>query len=305
MSNTSMISGDNIHVKLQFNSEYRRFFFQRSAKFSELKDKIKVVLGLNEDFVVKYKDEEGEWITISSDMELETGLIISNGSIFRLQIVIANQTKGKETEKVETEDEGCGKHWKKWRKWRKWDNEENDGECGEKEENFCPRRSRGRGRGCRGKWKKWREWKDEKNENEEPKEQKGEENDTGDGKSWKRMKREKRRMKKMEDDGESSSENLSGDSLLSLEEIKVNLEKLKKDLEVLKEKSQAAKSEVKEIKIKLKEKRKNESSDIDGIVALSNTLKEKKQSWFTIFKELKLTRHRIKKLHDIAENKTV
>jgi len=302
ITTSTTISGDNIHVKLQSNSEYRRFFFQRSSKFSELYEKIKLVLGLNEDFIVKYKDEEGEWITISSDMELETGLILSNGTLFRLHISLSHQMEKKvETEKVETEEE-CGdeKPWKrrckgKWRKWRKW-NEDSD----EENEDFRSRRFRGRGcRGGRGKWRKW-------NEERKDGETKGEEKEPEcDKKEWKRMKKEKRRMKKMEEDGESSSETNSGDALLSLEEIKKNLEKLKQDLGLLKEKKKSAKGEIKDIKHKLKEKRDNESTDIEGIAALTKTFKEKKQTFLTIFKELKLTKFKIKKLRDLAESKTV
>jgi predicted nucleic acid-binding Zn-ribbon protein len=83
------------------------------------------------------------------------------------------------------------------------------------------------------------------------------------------------------------------------------MEKLKQDLGLLKEKSGSAKAEIKELRLKLKEKRRNGSSDFDGIFTLRNALKEKKQSWFQIFKEVKMTRYRIRKLHNLAETKTV
>jgi len=306
-TNYTTNSGENIHVKLQFNAEYRRFFVQRSCKFSELSEKIKFVLGLKDsNFIVKYKDEEGEWITISSDIELDTGLIISNGTLFRLQISLpGNEIKECETEKeCETDGKEFDKPWRckgKWKKWRNYEGEENeDSEC---------RRFRGRGgRGgrCKGKWRKWRDERNNEENNEE--EKKDEDNVTGeegDKKTWKRFKRERKRFRKMDNDGESSSETNSGDALLSLEEIKTNLAKLKQDLGLLKEKSGAAKAELKDLRFKLKQKRRNEPTDIDGLVALRNTLKEKKQAWFTIFKEVKLTRTRIKKLHDLAETKTV
>jgi hypothetical protein len=92
MTSTTNFNGDNVHVKLQFNSEYRRFFIQKSCKFSDLSEKIKIILGLKDcNFIIKYKDEEGEWITISSDMELDTGLILSNGTVFRIQIALVGE----------------------------------------------------------------------------------------------------------------------------------------------------------------------------------------------------------------------
>jgi len=83
------MSSTNVHVKLQYESEYRRFFIERKSSFLDLLEKVKTILGLNSDLVIKYKDEENEWITISSDLELETGIILSS-SIFRLQACIVN-----------------------------------------------------------------------------------------------------------------------------------------------------------------------------------------------------------------------
>jgi len=79
------MSSENIHIKLQVQNNYRRFFVNQKIKFSELKNKISSLLGLNSDFLIKYLDEENEWITITSDMELETGLSLYN-QIFRLLI---------------------------------------------------------------------------------------------------------------------------------------------------------------------------------------------------------------------------
>jgi len=82
---------NNIHVKLQFNDEFRRFFIPHtnpSIKFIDLESKIKSLLRITENEIsIKYKDEENEWITISSDDELETGIMISgNGLVFRLYV---------------------------------------------------------------------------------------------------------------------------------------------------------------------------------------------------------------------------
>jgi len=98
------MSGNNVHVKLQFGSEYRRFFIQTDSKFSQLKEKIATILNLKDDFSVRYMDEEQEWITIGSDVELETGFVLVD-KIFRIQVIpnpstTANPPKPEETPKV-------------------------------------------------------------------------------------------------------------------------------------------------------------------------------------------------------------
>lgn len=315
---TNFNSGDNIHVKLQFNSEYRRFFIQKSCKFSDLYEKIKIILGLKDsNFIIKYKDEEGEWITISTDMELDTGLILCNGTVLRIQISLTGSEvekptiEGEKTNEIEKECEvkgkDCDKPWRNKGKWRKWnDREEENGD------DYRPRyRGRGSYRGGRGKWRKYRDDRNDEENNEE--EGRNDENVTGeernnhedwDKKKWKKFKRERKIAKRMEDE-ETSSDTNSGDALLGLEEIKKNLEKLKQDMVLLKEKCRGAKAELKDLKFKLKQKRRNESTDIDGLVELRNSLKEKKQSTFTIIKEMKSTRSRIRKLHELAETKKV
>jgi len=80
-----MSTSENIHVKLQVENNFRRFFVSQKIKFSELKNKISTLLDLKTDFLVKYLDEENEWITITSDMELETGLTLYK-DIFRILI---------------------------------------------------------------------------------------------------------------------------------------------------------------------------------------------------------------------------
>jgi len=295
MSKPTYFNSGDVHIKLQFNSDYRRFFVQKSCKFSELAEKIKLILGLKDNnFIIKYKDEEEEWITISSDIELETGLIISNGALFRLQISLIGNKVEKECKTEKDDDKGCDpRPWMKYKKrCKKWKCREGKEETDE----YRPRRFRGSR--CRGRGR-WRSWRNECNNEEEC-------NDgTGEKKHWKRFRKERRRMRKFYDDCESSSDTNSGDALLSLEEIKKNMEKLKQDLGLLKEKSGSAKAEIKELRLKLKEKRRNGSSDFDGIFTLRNALKEKKQSWFQIFKEVKMTRYRIRKLHNLAETKTV
>jgi len=260
-------SENNVHVKLQFNDEYRRFFFHRSSKFAELLEKVKAILNLKEDFVVKYKDEEGEWITISSDMELETGLILANGALFRLQISLCSTPlELKKDCSVERNDDCGDKPWKKFkkerrcRKWRDSKDGDEDEECG----------------GGRKKWKKFR-----------------------------KQGRMRKRWDHHDDDENGSSSEDNGDSLLSLDEIKKKIEQLKLELEALKDKIGASKAEMREVRTKIWDRRNTTPTDVDGMVELKKTLKEKKEKFWTILKELKNRRMRIKRLRDLAQTKNV
>jgi len=312
MSTTTIIS-ENVHVKLQFRDEYRRFFFNRSCKFAELYEKVKTILSLKDDFIVKYQDEEGEWITISTDMELDTGLVLSNGGLFRLHIVLKNNENICEVNHDTTSNEEkpwkrCKREYKRgkrdckkgmrrckkqWKKWRDCDDEEKEGckrsdECKKSDE--CKEEDK---EGCQN------ECQDERSEGD---------CEWGRHKKWRKFRGGRGRFSRRHfdcdnEEGSSEGDTISGDTLLSLEEIKNQLETLKQNLALLREKSFAAKGEMKDCKMKMKEKRKNEPTDIDGIVALRKVLQEKKQAFWAIFREVKSTRMRIKKLHDLAETK--
>jgi len=279
---TTTTTGDNVHVKLQFNDEYRRFFFNRSCKFSELLEKVKTILSLkDEEFVIKYKDEEGEWITISSDMELETGLILAKDALFRLHISLVSQKK--DTENVECRNEKPWKKFKKERRYRQCPTNEGEGDT---ETDECG--------GGRKKWKKFRQQRGEGNEDQ-----------FGGQKKWKKFRKQRMMRRFGDEEGVGSSSEENADALLSLEEINKQLEISKQELAVLKEKNDATKAELRDFKSKVREKRRTSPSDIEGLVEMRKTLKEKKEVSWTIFKELKSRRIRIKRLHDLAETKNV
>jgi len=280
MSNTI----DNIHVKLQQNDEYRRFIITRSCKFIELCDKIKSILNLKEDFALKYKDEEEEWITISSDMELETGLLIANGQLFRLQIsLVSSQPAVKEP----TTDAPC-------------DND-NDNECEKPWRKYRGRRGRCGGRGGGRSYRKWQ------NEGEEEKKWKNEECEEGleenDGPRYgKKWKKHYKKMRKFDEGGSSSEEN-NEDALLNLEEIKTKVEKLKSELKVFKENSDKAKDDLKKDKVKLKELKSQDPIDTNAILETKKIVKEKKAAFWSVFKEVKFRRNKIYRLKKLAESK--
>jgi len=176
-----MSQQQKIHVKLQYNNEFRRFIIEPHFKFNELHEKISTLLHLTTPFSIRYLDEESEWITIETDNELLTGIELSP-ALLRLKIEPVTPTvptqnetlpnpdtveekgskkwrrcnKMRECDDTVSEEKGC-KKWRKWRKesdvnetdgdkkcgkWRKWREENADDTDGDKK--------------C-AKWRKWRE----------------------------------------------------------------------------------------------------------------------------------------------------
>jgi len=80
-----------IHCKVSCNDQYRRFLFN-SSQFCQLNLHVKQLLALDKEFVLKYKDTEGDLITISSDEELACAITFSDGNILRLSAIPADST---------------------------------------------------------------------------------------------------------------------------------------------------------------------------------------------------------------------
>jgi len=80
----TIITNDaGIHCKVSCNDQFRRFLFI-GTEFSSLFSQVQQLLSLNKEFVLKYKDNEGDLITISSNEELACALGYSAGSVLRL-----------------------------------------------------------------------------------------------------------------------------------------------------------------------------------------------------------------------------
>jgi hypothetical protein len=300
-----MSTNNNVHVKLQYNDEYRRFFITRSCKFGELYEKIKSILNVQEDFVLRYKDEEEEWITISSDMELETGLILGNNALFRLQVSLISTVKPVQDLTMKNEgDVPCDTSDENDKPWRKY---------GRRGGRRC-----GRGRRFHGKWRG--ECDVEGGDEEEGSERggrhhggrrfhgrwRGEGDDEGgdDKPRWKHGKKWRKHCKKFDDEGGSSSEE-NGDSLLTLEEIKAKVEKLKVELKEFKEKSDKSKTDLVNEKMKLRELRSKDPIDTNAIIEAKKVVREKRDTHWSVFKEVKIRRKRIHHLKRLAETKNV
>jgi len=76
----------SIHCKVSCNEQFRRFLFV-GTEFSSLLSQVKQLLALDKEFVLKYKDIEGDLITLTSDEELSCALNYSDGTILRLVAV--------------------------------------------------------------------------------------------------------------------------------------------------------------------------------------------------------------------------
>jgi hypothetical protein len=89
---TTIITNDaGIHCKVSCNDQFRRFLFI-GTEFSSLFTQIQQLLSLNKEFVLKYKDNEGDLITISSNEELACALSYSEGSVLRLTASTTDST---------------------------------------------------------------------------------------------------------------------------------------------------------------------------------------------------------------------
>jgi hypothetical protein len=99
----TIITNDaGIHCKVSCNDQFRRFLFI-GTEFSSLFAQIQQLLSLNKEFVLKYKDNEGDLITISSNEELACALSYSEGSVLRLTASSTDSTTDSTTDSRQRE----------------------------------------------------------------------------------------------------------------------------------------------------------------------------------------------------------
>ena len=68
-----------VQVKSILHGDIRRFSLPESPSFQQLRDRLAAIYGA-ETFVVKYKDEEGDLVTIATDAELSDALSLMSDS---------------------------------------------------------------------------------------------------------------------------------------------------------------------------------------------------------------------------------
>jgi len=83
---TTQINNNEIHCKVQYGNEFRRFLHQGS--YAAMLDQIQELFGFkhDEDLCIKYTDDEGDLVTISSDEELAFAIELFPNSVLRLTI---------------------------------------------------------------------------------------------------------------------------------------------------------------------------------------------------------------------------
>jgi len=79
----------DIHCKVLFGEEYRRFVVKNND-FKSLYETVKKLFNLSDGCVLKYKDDERDLVTMSSDEELLCALEFSSG-ILHLFVVSPNE----------------------------------------------------------------------------------------------------------------------------------------------------------------------------------------------------------------------
>jgi len=80
----------SIHCKVSCNDQFRRFLFV-GTEFGSLFAQVQQLLALDKEFVLKYKDTDGDLITLTSNEELACALSYSDGNLLRLVAVPKDQ----------------------------------------------------------------------------------------------------------------------------------------------------------------------------------------------------------------------
>jgi len=93
---TQINNNNEIHCKVQFGNEFRRFFLQHS--YSAMLDQIRTIFNFknDDDLCIKYSDDEGDLVTVSSDEELAFAIELFSNSVLRLTVagpVLENNKK--------------------------------------------------------------------------------------------------------------------------------------------------------------------------------------------------------------------
>jgi hypothetical protein len=175
-----MSTQQKVHIKLKYNNQFRRFVIEPEYKFNDLKQKISTLLNISTTFGVQYLDEESEWITIDSDIELLSGIELSP-SLLKLRITDSQtpvtqdpnpepvsdpEEKKSRNENSEHPSEQNNDNCPKWKRHRKYRNENSESV----QNNDCSKWKKNRNSesdlnndNC-PKWKRYRKYRNENSE---------------------------------------------------------------------------------------------------------------------------------------------
>jgi hypothetical protein len=83
---SQQITTNPVHIKVAYENEFRRFLLT-PVSFEQLETTLKNLFSLNAEFRIKFKDDEDDWVLLTSDQELIYATELS-GSPLRLQVSI-------------------------------------------------------------------------------------------------------------------------------------------------------------------------------------------------------------------------
>jgi len=86
-------TNESIHIKINHHNQIRRFLFN-GTQFCSLKDSIAQLFTLTDEFVIKYQDDESEYVTLDCQEDLVTALTFSP-KLLRIFIEKKNDPNGK------------------------------------------------------------------------------------------------------------------------------------------------------------------------------------------------------------------
>jgi len=254
-------------VKFTYNEEIRRFTMKPETSFNDMVTIIRSLIHVNDDtpLVLKYLDDENEWVTVEKDIEFQCALSITGNPIkfcvsLAAEVVEKKQWKGRRGGKGRGGKRGC--------------------------------KGKGRGKHCAGKQEV--DETESLTETSEPKEckRKGR---GGRGKQWKKFKQEKK---------ESESDTVSSvDPTLTTDEIKLKIRDLAQHKQTVLEQLRVAREELVARKQAIKECRQVPDRRVE-IPALRLTLVEAKSAMFAVRDELWATKTEIRQLKTAMRNKS-
>jgi len=102
MQQTQETKNVPIHIKVAYGTDFRRFLLN-PITFVQLETMLKTLFNLATEFRVKFKDDEGDWVLITTDQELVYATELS-GSPLRLEIHVSSTPS---VEEIKTEVDAC------------------------------------------------------------------------------------------------------------------------------------------------------------------------------------------------------
>jgi hypothetical protein len=98
-----------IHCKVSYHDQLRRFALT-GTEFTSLRSTIAQLYSINAEFVLKYKDDESDYVTLENDQDLITAIMISP-KILRIRVEVPNDHAAPDM--TFKEESPCMKHGRK------------------------------------------------------------------------------------------------------------------------------------------------------------------------------------------------